>query len=136
MDAKDWYARRLGAPRPALPATPPISQQLPQPGAPQYGSLAPAQEDSYAPAGATHLRSDRGGCPECGSTNYHAFQGAKPRCFSCGYPMMQSGSGVGAEGVVTGPPQAAMQVNVGGNWNPTGFAKGVGIIGRDPSVPN
>lgn len=140
MSNADWYARKMGAPRPApqpvqqQPAQQPYYPQQPQQQAPPQ----PPQEQEYAPRGATHLRASKeGNCPDCDSTNYMVPPGtaAKPRCYDCGYPILQSGSGPAIPTGNEGPAQPAKQVNVGGNWNPGGFAKGIGIIGRDPSVP-
>jgi hypothetical protein len=138
MSNSDWYARKLGA----SPATPPPPVQQPPAYVQQQQQqvVQPQAEEElvYAPKGATHLRvSKEGTCPECDSTNYMTPPGtqAKPRCYDCGYPLVQSGSGPAMPTADMGPAQPARQVNAGGNWNPGGFAKGVGIIGRDPSVP-
>lgn len=144
MSNSDWYARKLGVkPQPA-PEGPrlvyqPAPQQVQQ--QPQIPQQQPQQDGEYRPKGASHLRHEDGQhCPECDSGNYVKPPGtqAAKRCYDCGYPIVQSGSGMSGTGMdpsLTGPAQPAVQINAGqGNWNPGGFAKGSGIIGRDPAT--
>jgi hypothetical protein len=114
MSNSNWYANRLGAPRPD--STPPYT--LPQP----QQQVIPQQQVPQAPVMPQPPSTRQSSiCPGCGSGNYgSAVPEAKPRCYDCGYPIQQSGSGLG-KGVIpqggAGSPTPAKQVQTGGfSW--------------------
>ena len=119
MSSADWFANKLGTPRP--------QQTPPQYVAPQPATYVPSQYN-YPPSQQVTQQAPR--CPGCGSGNYGSVQNATPRCYDCGWPLQQSGSGLG-KGIITpgassaGPAAPARQV-------PTGTFNGsVPMIGPD-----
>jgi len=124
--SNNWWADKLGAPRPVT--TPPLAppsqvpmQQMPVASPPQQPQQN-YQQNYQQPAPrmpASAVNAQR--CPGCGSGNYGSPGAeAKARCYDCGYPIQQSGSGVGT-GILQqgggGAPTPAKQVQTGGfSW--------------------
>lgn len=113
--SNNWWADKLGTPRPT--STPPLAppSQVPMTQMPVPTYQPPSQPNLPQSA----MNAQR--CPGCGSGNYGSpAPEAKARCYDCGYPIQQSGSGVG-KGVIpqggAGSPTPAKQVQTGGfSW--------------------
>lgn len=136
MSNADWYARRLNAPKPNQPTTPPTRPSDPVPYArPQApGIQQPNVQASYDPATdqvVTRAQSSRNSerCPECMSGNYMAPTGTqRKRCYDCGYPIQQSGSGIIATGGSSsgGAATPAKQPAMGNGFQPTTIVDRIG----------
>lgn len=120
--AADWYARKLGQPRPPAPQHPAQASVVPQPA--QSPSLPPNPEPvEYAPKQATASRNS-GRCPDCDSGNYlAATRTALKRCYDCGYNERfdhEAGgpAGSGSIGISGVPYVATTQVHGVNNFHP------------------
>jgi hypothetical protein len=122
MSDADWYARKMGAPKPPV-STPPSAPAQPVPYRWQPGqdnvpvNYDPALDNAMQKSQAAKESEN---CPECRSGNYMAPMGTKlKRCYDCGYPLRQSGSGVGGvQGQNGGTVIPAKQVGQSGGFQP------------------
>lgn len=129
MSNADWYARKMGQPRP--------QESRPQSSPPRPAPFIPAQQQPNLPVSydpqedqlVTRAQSARESemCPGCMSGNYFAPLGTqRKRCYDCGYPIVQQGSGLSSSGTGNGPVRAAKQVGQDGGFNPTTIVDRIG----------
>lgn len=123
MSNSDWYARKMGQPRPQS-TVPPTSPNQPVQYVPQQQPQMPNTPVSYDRGTdqlVTRAQSSREteSCVACGSGNYFAPLGTqRKRCYDCGYPIMQQGSGLAGSGTGNGTVKAAKQVGQSDGFNP------------------
>jgi predicted nucleic-acid-binding Zn-ribbon protein len=131
MSNADWYARKMGAPKPqqSMPATSPAPQvpYTPPPVRQNTQVQYNPDSDQLTTRASSAYSSER--CPECNSGNYakvgvQSTQNgsfAVMRCYDCGYPKIQAGSGVGSTGTPSGGGGKAIparQPAMGSGFNP------------------
>mgnify|MGYP003330898309 FL=1 len=121
-NSADWYARKLGAPRPqSAPPTQPASPQvyIPQQQQPNVPVQYDSSQDQLTISRAISSRMTEV-CDACGSGNYFAPLGTqRKRCYDCGYPVVQQGSGLAHSSTGNGGAvKAAKQVGQSDGFNP------------------